>query len=397
MEGDHRRRRRRPELRAGARSTRTSRCSGSGRSPGALRAPCSSAPRRRSARRTRASRPSGCSSAPRSPATCRATSIPRSPQLADRATYFYSPVGQVLVRPAGQHLAARQGPGRAPAHRGRLGRDRPAAREPGQAPAALRRRARLPRGQRPTSPTSTRRAWSSCTPSSPTSAASPTPSAMAFAQGRHRASRRGEPDVNRNMLVYLAADETASRSSTARCATTSAGRTSWPSEDDLDLTTEPAQPGDRAADDRPSETADARLLGAYHWALVPTGQPVEIRADQGRRPGRRRWPSASSAGSATTARSPSSRPPRRSATSSTRPPSQALGDRARDRRRAVEALRRSTPTCRGCATAAVLDAGLTRPQLLWEQEGFALADGYDEQAGSTAAWCCRRTGRHRDH
>jgi hypothetical protein len=26
----------------------------------------------------------------------------------------------------------------------------------------------------------------------------------------------------------------------------------------------------------------------------------------------------------------------------------------------------------------VLDAGLTGPQLLWEQEGFALADGYDE-------------------
>ena len=26
---------------------------------------------------------------------------------------------------------------------------------------------------------------------------------------------------------------------------------------------------------------------------------------------------------------------------------------------------------------AVLDAGLTGPQLLWEQEGFALADGYD--------------------
>jgi len=27
---------------------------------------------------------------------------------------------------------------------------------------------------------------------------------------------------------------------------------------------------------------------------------------------------------------------------------------------------------------AVLDAGLAGPQLLWEQEGFALADGYDE-------------------
>jgi hypothetical protein len=30
---------------------------------------------------------------------------------------------------------------------------------------------------------------------------------------------------------------------------------------------------------------------------------------------------------------------------------------------------------------AVLDAGLTGPQLLWEQEGFALAEGYDEGTG----------------
>jgi len=29
---------------------------------------------------------------------------------------------------------------------------------------------------------------------------------------------------------------------------------------------------------------------------------------------------------------------------------------------------------------AVLESGLTGPQLLWEQEGFALADGYDEEA-----------------
>ena len=34
---------------------------------------------------------------------------------------------------------------------------------------------------------------------------------------------------------------------------------------------------------------------------------------------------------------------------------------------------------------AVLDAGLTGPQLLWEQEGFALADGYDETTGKYRA------------
>ena len=44
--------------------------------------------------RTRASRPSVCSWAPRSPATCPATSTPRSTQLGDRATYFYSGSGK---------------------------------------------------------------------------------------------------------------------------------------------------------------------------------------------------------------------------------------------------------------------------------------------------------------
>ena len=34
---------------------------------------------------------------------------------------------------------------------------------------------------------------------------------------------------------------------------------------------------------------------------------------------------------------------------------------------------------------AVLNAGLTGPQLLWEQEGFALADGYDEASAKYRA------------
>jgi hypothetical protein len=33
----------------------------------------------------------------------------------------------------------------------------------------------------------------------------------------------------------------------------------------------------------------------------------------------------------------------------------------------------------------VLDAGLTGPQLLWEQEGFALADGYDDASAKYRA------------
>ena len=41
---------------------------------------------------------------------------------------------------------------------------------------------------------------------------------------------------------------------------------------------------------------------------------------------------------------------------------------------------------------AVLDAGLTGPQLLWEQEGFALADGYDETSAKVPRRSsCQRT------
>ena len=46
-------------------------------------------------------------------------------------------------------------------------------------------------------------------------------------------------------------------------------------EDDLDLTTSQRnQATERRA--KAGETAGARLLGAYQWALVPTGQPIEI-------------------------------------------------------------------------------------------------------------------------
>ncbi len=46
-------------------------------------------------------------------------------------------------------------------------------------------------------------------------------------------------------------------------------------EDDLDLTTSQRnQATERRM--KAGETAGARLLGAYQWALVPTGQPIEI-------------------------------------------------------------------------------------------------------------------------
>ena len=69
-------------------------------------------------------------------------------QLGDQATYFYSGLGQVLVRPAAQHHPHRQGPGRAAAQGRRVGRDRPPLVRAGQQAGRLRRRPRVPGDQR---------------------------------------------------------------------------------------------------------------------------------------------------------------------------------------------------------------------------------------------------------
>ena len=54
--------------------------------------------------------------------------------------------------------------------------------------------------------------------------------------------------------------------------------------DDLDLTTSQRnQATERRA--KAGETADARLLGAYQWALVPDGPADRDKGDKGRGPG----------------------------------------------------------------------------------------------------------------
>ena len=142
---------------------------------------------------------------------------------------------------------------------------------------------------------------------------------------------------------------------------------------------QPEEPGDRAAGARPSETIDARLLGAYQWALVPTGQPIEIQATK----------------------------VEGQATSLAERVSRRLGnDGALAVQHAAPAIRHQLDTTAAKLWAdghvtvgalwrlyaeypymprlrdrSVLDAGLAGAQLLWEQEGFALADGYDEASG----------------
>ena len=181
--------------------------------------------------------------------------------------------------------------------------------------------------------------------------------------------------THRNMLVYLAGD----RDRIEELERSVREYLGWSDilakEDDLNLTTSQRnQAAERRA--KASETADARLLGAYQWALVPTGQPIEIHA--------------------TKVEGQAASLPERV--------SRRLGnDGALTVQHAAPAIRHQLDTTAAKLWAdghvtvgalwrlyaeypymprlrdrAVLDAGLTGPQLLWEEEGFALADGYDK-------------------
>lgn len=182
----------------------------------------------------------------------------------------------------------------------------------------------------------------------------------------------------RNMLVYLAGD----RDRVDELERSVREYLGWSEilarEDDLNLTTSQRnQATERQA--KASETTDARLLGAHQWALVPNGQPVEIQATK----------------------------VEGQAASLAERVSRRLGnDGALTIQHAAPAIRHQLDTTAAKLWAdghvtvgvlwrlyaeypymprlrdrAVLDAGLIGPQLLWEQEGFALADGYDEAAG----------------
>ncbi len=198
--------------------------------------------------------------------------------------------------------------------------------------------------------------------------------AMAFAKSatEHRGAANR---TYRNMLVYLAGDRDRMEELERSVREFLGWSEILAKEDELNLTTNQRnQATERRA--KASETTDARLLGAYQWALVPTGQPIEIQSTkiEGQ------------------------------ATSLAERVSRRLGnDGALAIQHAPPAIRHQLDTTAAKLWAdghvtvgalwrlyaeypymprlrdrAVLNAGLTGPQLLWEQEGFALADGYDE-------------------
>lgn len=201
--------------------------------------------------------------------------------------------------------------------------------------------------------------------------------AIGFA--RNATEHRGTANrTNRNMLVYLAGD----RDRLEELDRSVREYLGWSEilarEDDLDLTaSQKNQAKERQA--KASETTGARLLATYQWALVPRGQPIEIEAIK----------------------------VEGQATSLAERVSRRLGnDGLLAVQHAAAAIRLQLdnqaaklweaghvgvgelwrlyaeypymPRLRG---RAVLEAGLTGPQLLWEQEGFALADGWDEDSG----------------
>jgi predicted AAA+ superfamily ATPase len=188
--------------------------------------------------------------------------------------------------------------------------------------------------------------------------------------------------TQRNMLVYLAGDRDRMEELERSVREFLGWSEILAKEDDLNLTTsQKNQASERRA--KASETAEARLFGAYQWALVPTGQPIEIGATK----------------------------VEGQAVSLAERVSRRLGnDGALTVQHAAPAIRHQLDTTAAKLWAdghvtvgalwqlyaeypymprlrdrAVLDAGLTGPQLLWEPEGFALADGYDEPSGQYRA------------
>jgi hypothetical protein len=201
--------------------------------------------------------------------------------------------------------------------------------------------------------------------------------AIAFAKGatEHRGAANR---TYRNMLVYLAGD----RDRVEELERSVREYLGWSDilakGDDLDLTTsQRTQATERRA--KAGETTDARLLGAYQWALVPTGQPIELQATKvegqavslAERVSRR----LSNDGALTVQHAA---PAIRHQLDTTAAPLWAAGHVTVG---ALWRLYAEYPYMPRLRDRAVLEAGLTGPQLLWEREGFALADGYDETTG----------------
>ncbi len=201
--------------------------------------------------------------------------------------------------------------------------------------------------------------------------------AVAFAQAA--TERRGAANrTHRNMLIYLAGDVDRVEELERSVREFLGWSEILAKEDELNLT---ANQRNQATErqQKASETVDARLLGAYQWALIPTGQPIEIQAMKiegqstslaervSRRLGNDGALAVQHAGPAIRHQLDGS------AEKLWAEGHVSLGDLWR--------LYSEYPYMPRLTDRSVLEAGISGPQLLWEEEGFALADGVDEESG----------------
>src|SRR4051794_40691173 len=202
-------------------------------------------------------------------------------------------------------------------------------------------------------------------------------SALAFAKAA--TERRGTANrTYRNMLVYLAGDHDRVEELERSVREFLGWSEILDKEDELDLTTSQRNQAIERKK-KASETTDARLLGAYQWALVPSGQPIELGATKvegqsdalAERVSRR----LGNDGALTVQHAaPAIRHQLNTA-------AEKLWADGHVTVGTVWRLYAEYPYMPRLRDRAVLDAGLTGRQLLWEEEGFALADAYDDESG----------------
>lgn len=202
--------------------------------------------------------------------------------------------------------------------------------------------------------------------------------ALAFA--RSATERRGTANRTfRNMLVFVAADEARMAELDAAVREHLAWQWILDNETELDLTAnQRAQAEDRRT--KAGDTTQMRLLSAYQWVLTPHGQPIEVSATK------------VEGGQAQALAERVSRKLGNDGALTDKHAAQAIRHQLNtsaqklwaDGHVSVGALWRlyaEYPYMPRLRDRTVLEDGLTGPQLLWEQEGFALADGYDEATG----------------
>jgi len=201
--------------------------------------------------------------------------------------------------------------------------------------------------------------------------------AIVFSKGatEHRGAANR---IYRNMLVYLAGDSDRMEELERSVREYLGWSEILAREDDLNLTaSQRNQATERRA--KAGETTEARLLGAYQWALVPTGQPIEIQ------PTKVEGQAASLAERVSRRLGNDGALTVQHAAPAIRHQLNTNADKLwADGHVTVGSLWRlyaEYPYMPRLRDRAVLDAGLTGPQLLWEHEGFALADGYDDATG----------------